>query len=235
MTDPTPLHCRAEAFEALADELDAIDTTPGLLRCAVAVSMHQLDDVDPDAVEAAIDELASSVCERLTTDSVRAAIAHAHEVLFEEARFEGNSDDYYNPRNSYPSVVLKTRKGLPISLVLIYKCVLEQLGVSVMGVNAPGHFLAGVLDPGEGGTARNLMLIDPFNRGRLLTRDEAFSRIEEVAGGAVIRDDSLLRPATHRDWLIRTIQNLVGSFDRLGRRDDMAAMLEMRALVESVG
>lgn len=235
MIDPTPLHCRAEAFEALADELDALDTTRGLLRCAVAVSMHQLDDARPDAVEEAVDELASSVCERMTSDSVRAAIAHAHEVLFEEARFGGNNEDYYNPHNSYPSSVLKTRSGLPISLVLIYKCVLEQLGVSVMGINAPGHFLAGVLDPGQGGTKRSLMLIDPFHGGRLLTRDEAFDRIEDVAGGAVIRDDSLLRPASHRDWLVRMIQNLVGSFDRLGRRDDMAAMLELRALVESVG
>ena len=76
-------------------------------------------------------------------------------------------------------------------------------------------------------------VLDPFEAGRLLDREEAFKRIEQIAGGSVIRDDTLLRPATHVEWICRLIQNLVSAFDRLGRQDDMAAMLELRGLVSA--
>ncbi len=240
-SEPTPLHCRPYAFEALAAELEGIDTTRGLVRCAVAVAMHQLDDADPDAVEAQIITLATSIRDRVNTDQPRALLAHAHAVLFDEARFAGNTDDYYHPDNSYLPRVLETRQGLPITLVLLYKAVLETLGLRVVGINAPGHFLAGVQDAENGpadpaGSPKAVrLLIDPFHGGKMLSREEAFARIEEIAGGMVARDDALLRPATHTQWLIRLIQNLVTAFDKLGRRDDMNAMLELRSLVESIG
>ncbi|MEL7090086.1 MAG: hypothetical protein AAGL98_16885, partial [Planctomycetota bacterium] len=63
--EPTPLHCRPDAFEALAVELEALDTTRGLLRCAVAVSMHQLDGVSLQDTEAQIDALAASIADRV--------------------------------------------------------------------------------------------------------------------------------------------------------------------------
>lgn len=255
LPEPKPLHCRPCAFEALAEELEALDTTRGLLRCAVAVSMHQLDDADADEVEGQIDALAGSVTDRVHGGNPRALLAHAHAVLFEEARFTGNKADYYSPFNSYLPRILKTRKGLPISLALLYKCVLETVGLRVRGINAPGHFLAGVCDaptPAPGKTAGSgrddqtpgggvessggggWLLIDPFHGGTVLSREEAFTRIEEIAGGSVVRDDALLRPATHAEWLTRLIQNLVTAFDRIDRPDDVAAMLEMRSLVESV-
>ncbi|MEM1108923.1 MAG: transglutaminase-like domain-containing protein [Planctomycetota bacterium] len=233
--EASPLHCRPEAFEALAQELEGIDTTRGLVRCAVAVSMHQLDGVEPDAVEGEIVTLATGIGDRVNTDQPRALLAHAHAVLFDEARFVGNTEDYYHPDNSYLSRVLETRKGLPITLVLLYKAVLETLGVNVLGVNAPGHFMAGVRDFSDNASAdRSLLLIDPFHGGKVLSREEAFTRIEDIAGGSVARNDSLLRSASHTEWLVRLIQNLVGSFDRLGRQDDMNAMMELRALVDSI-
>ncbi|MEL7088011.1 MAG: transglutaminase family protein, partial [Planctomycetota bacterium] len=79
-----------------------------------------------------------------------------------------------------------------------------------------------------------VMLIDPFDGGKMLTRDDAFARIEQIAGGAVARDATLLRPATHAQWLIRILQNLAGVFTQLKRGDDTAAMREMMTLVESV-
>ncbi|MEM8737736.1 MAG: transglutaminase-like domain-containing protein [Planctomycetota bacterium] len=229
-SEPTPLHCRPEAFETLADELDALDTTRGLVRCAVAVSMHELDTTGPDEVEARLDALAASIAQRLSSDQPRAVLAHAHAVLFDEAGFTGDTEDYYHPRNSYLACILDKKQGLPITLALIYKAVLETLGLETRGINAPGHFLAAVRDHPD----KPRVLIDPFHGGKLLTREEAFTRIETIAGGSVIRDDALLRPASHVEWLVRIIQNLVAAFDRLGRRDDMAAMTEMRTLVESV-
>lgn len=231
-SDPQPLHCRHDAFEALMANLEALDTTRGLLRCVVAVSMHELGKVDGKAVETRIESLVGEVADRLHDPRPQAVLAHAHAVLFDEHRFRGNTRDYNDPHNSYPSHVLESRQGLPITLTLIYKCVLEALGVSVKGINMPGHFLAGVRQTPP--SRSTLMLIDPFDGGRMLTREDAFARIEQIAGGAVARDDALLRPATHAQWLIRTLQNLAGHFAQQDRLDDHAAAREMITLVESV-
>lgn len=231
---PAPTYCRPQAFELLAAQLPRLDTTAGLVRAAVAVSMHELDDVGLDEVEAQIEELVQTVAGRLRSREHRAILAHAHEVLFEQGGFCGDTGDYYSPQNSYLPSVLRRRRGLPITLTLVYKAVLDELGLVVEGVSAPGHFLARVTvaESDIGPPAR--MLIDPFQRGRMLTVEEAFRRMDQVAGGEVPRDAALLGTATNKQWLLRILQNLIAVFDRLGRPDSHAAMLEMRALVRAL-
>lgn len=233
MSTPQPLHCRGQAYALLAEQLPSLDTTRGLIRAAVAVAMHELEDADLTSVEARLDELAHQVRQRVHHDHPQALLAHAHEVLFEEEGFTGNREDYHNPRNSYLPVVLKTRRGIPITLAMIYKGVLERLGISVCGINAPVHFLAGVQISETDFADKGLMLVDPFHNGRVLLREEAYQQIEQLTGARLPRDPAMLEPASHRQWLLRLLQNLITSFDRLGRRDDLAAMIEMRELVES--
>lgn len=231
-----PMHCRLDAFTTLRDQLPALETTDGLVRAAVAVSMHQRGDADPTAVQTELDDLADQVLERVFGDDPRALVAHTHHVLFEEARFRGNLGGYDDPNNSYLSHVLRTRLGLPITLVLIYKAVLERVGVPAVGINAPGHFLAGVPAVAVGALANRqaLAFIDPFAGGRLLGRDEALQRVIKSAGGDLLLDENtdLLPVATHKQWLMRIIRNLCHGFERRGLADDRHAMDEMLRLVD---
>ena len=64
-----------------------------------------------------------------------------NQILYQQEEFSGNSDDYYNPNNSYINMVLENKKGIPISLCLLYSCLLKRLGVILTPVNFPGHFL----------------------------------------------------------------------------------------------
>ncbi len=230
MVTPRPSRCRSDAFDYLADQLPVLNTTKGLLRAAVAVSMHEMDRADPDSVETQIRELTDKIRRRIKSSHPRAIMAHAHEVLFDERGFKGNRADYYNPRNSYLPAVLRTGRGLPITLSLVYKAVVEPLGVPVMGINAPGHFMVGVDGTAGDEAVRTVTLIDPFNAGRMLTRDEALAVCREAMGDVPLPEDPL-QPATHKRWLVRIINNLVAVFDRLGQPDDMGAMIEMRDLV----
>ena len=229
-----PIHCRVDAFTFLRDQLPELHTTRGLVRSAVAVSMHQLDDADPVKAEAELDDYAQQVLDRVVGADPRALVAHTHLLLFEEARFRGNLGDYDNPRNSYLTSVLRTRLGLPISLTLVYKAVLERVGVPVVGINAPGHFLAAIPASASGllNAAHPLALVDPFAGGRLLTRQEALQRVANLAGPSLLLDGDLLAPATHKQWLLRLIRNLMTGFERRDQQDDLAAMLEMIRLVE---
>lgn len=233
MPMPSPVHCRGPAFDALAEQLDDLDTTAGLVRCAAAVAMHEIEGVEPMEVEAALAALADDVADRLQHPTPQAVLAHAHAVMFEQMRFRGNVRNYYDPRNSLLPAVLRRRVGLPVALALVYKAVVERLGLRVEGINAPGHFLVAVHAAEMTDHPERAMLVDPFHGGKVLSREEAYERIEEVAGGRVDRTDDLLQAATHQQWLLRLLQNLIGAFSRAERKEDAAAMLEMRALVES--
>jgi regulator of sirC expression with transglutaminase-like and TPR domain len=220
-----PLHCRSKAHEVFRAQLADLDAPGALLRAAVAISMHELPDADPAAVEQRIEAYSARVKERVKTGEARAYLAHLHAVLFDEEGFRGDEVTYDEPQNSYLPVVLERKRGLPIALTLVYKEVGERVGLAIEGVNAPGHFLAAVEADGR------RMLVDPFGAGRVLTRDEAFARIARVSGRSLPADDDLLRPASPRQWLARMIQNLLNVFSQRDRDGDVAAMLELRDLL----
>ena len=215
-----PIYCRREAYRYFLEQQPALDTTEGLVRAAVAVSMHALDDVDPDRVLSRLKTLGLRIRERSPSNTDSAILANLHAALFEEEGFAGNLDRYYNALNSYLPVVLNSRRGLPITLGLIYKAVGEFAGLSVEGVNAPCHFLVRVR------CDKRWMIVDPFFGGQMLTREEAFDRLDRVAGKRLPRSDEFMRPATHQQWLARLIGNLRQLFGTEGRRDDLAAMTE---------
>lgn len=221
-----PELCRPRAFHLFAKQLRTIETTPGLLNAAVAISMHALDDVEPKAVRARMDDLARRVQRRVRGHQPQARLAHLHDVLFEEEGYRGNSSDYYNVANSYLSEVLDSRRGIPITLCLIYKVVGEQVGLQVEGVNAPGHFLARVTTGGD------TMIIDPFVNGDRVTDDEAFERVEQITGRSVPRAAQYLAPASHAQWLSRMLVNLQHIFASTDRRGDLAAMSELQSLLD---
>jgi len=169
--------------------------------------------------------LADEVRARVKGPQPDALLAHLHEVLFEEHGFTGNTDDYFSPTNSYLPEVLVTKRGIPITLSLIYYIVARRIGLSAWGINAPGHFLAGVQVNGAS------MIIDPFAGGRMMTREEAIARIEEQAGQPVPVGIDVLSVANHRRWVSRMLKNLETIFAHTNRQRDVAAVRELAGLL----
>jgi regulator of sirC expression with transglutaminase-like and TPR domain len=230
----TPAYCRPQAYAAFAAELPHVETTRGLLRAACAIARHERPTSELHETEAKIDNLIETVRRRVHTPNIQARLAHLHDVLFDVVCLRGNVEDYYSPANSYLPEVLRTKRGMPITLVLIYKCVGEGVGLTVHGINSPGHFLAGVECPRE--TAEpddrsSLMYVDPFYGGGLLTEADAFNRIAETTGRQMPKSPELLAPATNRQWLERMLANLQAAFASLGRERDLLAMQELHALL----
>ena len=197
------------------------------MRTAVAVSMHELDGVDPTAVETTLSQWANEINSRVRSGNQQALVAQMHQLLFDERGLAGNTEDYYNRENSYISQVLATGRGIPVTLSLIYKCIAQRVGLKSRGINAPAHFLAAV-------EVNDVwMMVDPFQSGRLLTRDEVFDRLDQMAEEPIVRSDALLAMATHPQWIARIIHNVEHIFERDGRTDDALAMRELLALVET--
>jgi regulator of sirC expression with transglutaminase-like and TPR domain len=196
-----------------------------LLNGAVAISTHQLEDVEPASADTTLQQYADAVRSRVRGRQPQAMLAHLHEYLFEELGFAGNTEDYYNPANSYLPMVLQTKRGLPITLSLVYKLVAERVGLRSWGVGLPGHFVVAVEAGGP------TMLVDAFAGGRMLTPDEAHDRLKETFGQEVEWSEELLRPASNRHWLTRMLQNLLNVFGTSNHYADVAAVLEMEMLL----
>ena len=125
------------------------------------------------------------------------------DFLAEELVFSGNTEDYYNERNSLLPCVLDSRKGIPISLALVYILVGQRAGAPVEGVNLPGHFLA----------RHNGVIFDPFHRGRILARRDC----EEILRRQNQRlEDWHLAAAKPRQMLARILANLLYVHHRCG-------------------
>ncbi len=138
---------------------------------------------------------------RSTTERHKVSIMA--DLLAGELIFVGNTEDYYNDRNSLLPCVLDSRKGIPISLTLVYMLVGHHAGMPVEGINLPGHFLA---RHGE-------VFFDPFHHGRILTRRDC----EEILRRQNQRlEDWHLAPASPRQMLARILANLLYVYHRKG-------------------
>lgn len=223
----TPQFCRPRAYELFAAQLPGIESPRALLTAAVALAMHEIPDADPAQVDAHLQRYADRVRLHVRRHHDEALLAHLHALLFEEEGFRGNNDDYYNTANSYIPLVLSSKRGIPISLSLIYCDVADRLGLKVSGINAPNHFLVSVVVDGS------TMLVDPYFEGRTMSRSEAAQRMRQIVPdiSTDTQANELLQPATHRQWLTRMLGNLMAIHHRAGRSRDLAAMAELRNLL----
>jgi len=151
--------------------------------------------------------------------------------LFEDKGYAGNEADYYDPKNSLLSDVLARRRGIPISLALVYTEVAARAGVQARGVAFPGHFLVRI-DDARGDTA----FIDPFFGGKTLNEKDLEELLRRVAGQANAEappaaqvSAEMLEPASARTVLLRWLMNMRGV--HLQRGDYARAMVVMDRIV----
>ena len=225
MAPNLPMCCASRGFDLLKRQLSVLDSSDALLNGSIAIAMHQIEDIDPAEIDAQLQSYVDRVRSRVRGRQTQATLAHLHDVLFDQEGYRGNTEDYYSTLNSYLPAVLQTKRGLPITLSLIYKLVAERLGLRASGIGLPGHFLVSV--EADGGQ----LLVDPFAGGRILTIDEAQARHVEMFGEEAEWSDDLLRPASNRHWLTRMLQNLLNVFSSAGQYNDVAAVLEMEILL----
>jgi regulator of sirC expression with transglutaminase-like and TPR domain len=121
--------------------------------------------------------------------------------------FGGNVNHYHDPDNSYLNVVLRTRRGIPITLGILWLELAQGIGLHARGVNFPGHFMVKVNLP------QGQVVIDPFT-GQSLSREDLSERLEPFKRRSGLVDDFdvpvglYLQSATPRDILARVLRNL---------------------------
>ncbi len=138
-------------------------------------------------------------------DEARPLLAAASAVFRHELGFVGDDEDYYQPANSYLPQVLKRRKGIPITLSLLFRELAARSGLPMYGVCTPGHFVLGY--PTE-----EPLYVDAYSGG-VLSQPKMRSKIEQVTGEPFWSDDVFL-PAPHVAIAARVLRNLKGAYAR---------------------
>jgi regulator of sirC expression with transglutaminase-like and TPR domain len=170
-----------------------------------------------------VDHLAQEVEADLRGDRDTYSIINAiNTILFEHFAFEGNVSDYYNPLNSYMTFVLERRKGIPITLSLLYREISHRMGLRMDCVAMPGHFLLKHRMPNRD------IFVDAFNRGQIILEDECLELLSDMYEGEAAHRGDFLASSPPRAVLLRMLGNLKQIYREQGNSPLLLAILERR-------
>jgi regulator of sirC expression with transglutaminase-like and TPR domain len=199
----------SEATKRLAAIVGRAGGRVPLAEAALWIAAEEYAELDVEEYLDRLDELAEGARQRIAAYPSAESIARFNHFLFRELGFAGNSKNYDDPRNSFLNEVLDRKVGIPITLALVYTEIGARIGLPVVGVGFPGHFLVRWMGEREA-------LIDPFF-GKVITREQCAEKLRSSYGPEAQMDDRLLAPATPRETLARMLRNL--KLNYLGRGD----------------
>jgi serine protease Do len=192
---------QAELVKTLQPKEEQID----LLRAALLVAQLDNDELDIETYVKEVERLAGDILATLPKNvDEKTRLAALNKYLFQEHGFHGSRSDYYNQSNSYLNEVIDDREGLPITLSVLYMEVGRRIGLKIVGIGLPSHFVVQHL-PAKG----EPQLIDVFAGGQPLSQAEARQRIE-LATQRAAKDEDFA--AVHKKSIIvRMLHNLLGT------------------------
>ncbi len=201
----------------------APDDVP-LARGALLIALAEHPDLDVHAYEQRIARISEEARRRLAAtagDPLPARAAPLHELLFDELGFHGDEQRSGSVEALLLSGVLDARRGMPVTLALLYAEVGRRAGLPTDVVGLPGHVIArlgappppGAEPPPEGseeaaGDAGTTTLVDVFAGGRLLSATDCRAMVRRIYGGRTDASPHMLAAITARQVLQRMILTL---------------------------
>ena len=206
------LHFAAPTVLEYFATLVAEDAGFPLLEAAVSLAQDDEPDLDVQGLLADVDELGQRLRRRIAADSAPLQrLRLLNRYFFHELGFAGNVNNFYDRRNSLMPAVVQTRRGIPITLAVLYMELAGHADLPAQGVSFPGHFLIKIHLP------RGEVVIDPFT-GQSLSRETLEERLLPyrqmqqqrlgLKGDEEIPLGLFLQAAPARDVIARMLRNL---------------------------
>ncbi|MFP3914804.1 MAG: transglutaminase family protein [Actinomycetota bacterium] len=189
---------------ATAEKLADLARADRLAEANLLLARFLRPELREEVVLGRIEELASRV-EGQNHLALRRVISIAEGI-------GGNVDDYHSPDNHFLDTVLASRRGIPLTLSILWIEVGRRAGIEMEGVGMPGHFL--VYAGGQ--------LVDPFHYGEAIGFDEAASLVADALGG---------QPRADRSWFqavdsLHIVRRMLLNLERLFRDREESHHLE---------
>lgn len=209
-----------------------------LLDGALILSRYHYPEMEAEEVRNQISKIRQDIWLELN-DNLTAfeQVKVFNQVLFDMHGFRGNKNNYHAPQNSYINQVVDTKRGNPLSLSMLYIILAQSLDIPVHGVNLPHHFVLAYedrfqifSDPNEDPDAPNVLFyINPFSRGTLLDRAEIDRFLKHVN---LKPEPRFFAPCDNRVMILRTIHNLMFSYQKTGETDKIKELKVLAAIFE---
>jgi regulator of sirC expression with transglutaminase-like and TPR domain len=198
---------QSEIRRLFAEIVNQNDEDIVLAEAALLYAKEEYPDLDIEKYIRKIDFLAEEIKKNIVLGSdPNVSISEINKYLFTVAGFRGNDEDYYDPKNSFLNDVLDRKQGIPITLSVVYLEIANRLGLNLAGVGFPGHFMVKFSGPGDE------ILIDPFNKGRILSEKNCQDFLSRMYGDHVRFRREMLAPSTNKQILSRMLNNLKGIY-----------------------
>ena len=191
-------------FEEIAGRPEPLlDLVEGSL--VIALEENPALDVDRHLVE--VHRWSEAVRARLEgSRDVERLVETVNRLLFDEEGFHGENEDYYDPRSALLSEALERHAGLPITLSVLYIELSRRAGVEAAGISLPGRFLVKFTGP------FGVIVVDPFDGGRVLTTVELQKILDGMFGGGVRLREHHLRSFSPKEILARELAQLKAAY-----------------------
>jgi regulator of sirC expression with transglutaminase-like and TPR domain len=211
-----------KAYDSLLDFASHRDFS--LERALYLIAKPLYPEVDFAFIESQLNELANELGTRIAAVEDPFEIVHrVNDFFLNEMGFAGNSKDYYNPDNSILHRVLQTRRGIPISLGVIYLLVGRRLNLPMFGVGAPAHFLVKFVLEGKE------IFVDVFNNGRIMSWKDAEEFISDLGFSFEPR---FLKNSSDIEMLARTCRNMARAFSAADEQPKANVLMELSIELE---
>jgi regulator of sirC expression with transglutaminase-like and TPR domain len=188
-----------------------------LAEAALLIAQEEYPTLEVATYLRQLDAMAATIQARLGLElDARRIVARINAYLFDEQGFHGNQEAYYDPRNSFLNDVLDRKTGIPITLSVLYIEIARQVGLPIVGVGMPGHFIVAYTAQPEP------FWVDPFHHGQILSRQDCAARLHQIYGPALAWQDTYLQPVSDHNILRRMLYNLKAVY--VQRRDYRRAL-----------
>jgi regulator of sirC expression with transglutaminase-like and TPR domain len=197
---------QSEARRLFGEMMSRKEEEIELAKSALLFAKEEYPDLDIEKYLGRLDLMAEGIKRRIgrSTDP-HFLINEINRYLFAEEGFRGNEDNYYDPRNSFLNDVLDRKTGIPITLSVLYMEIAGRVGLPIFGVGLPGHFIV------RYSGLREEILIDPFNKGRILSENDCQNILNRIGSSTQLRSE-FLQTVTKKQILTRMLHNLKGIY-----------------------
>ena len=196
---------------------------PDLFEASLLVAQHAQPTLEAAQYTRLIDIWADDLNQRLRDiDDNKIKLRRVNEFLFKELGFSGNHQDYYDPRNNMINHVIERRKGVPITMAVLYITLARRVGLDVVGASFPGHFLVKMT------MEEGLIVLDPFNKGVSLGEEDLRTLLEynNLTPNTELLSASL-KTASMEETILRMLRNLKAVYLKEKNRESGLSMLNI--------
>ncbi len=184
-------------------EANQADEEINLAKAGLFYAQANYPNLDIDKYLQQLDRMAEEIQSRISAGRYPLKIINTiNHYLFTELGYQGNSQTYYDPRNSFINEVIDRRTGIPITLSVVYLEIAKRINFPMVGIGMPGHFIIRPNFEDAG------IFVDVFNQGEILFEQDCAAKLEQVYQKPIRLEPRFLAPISNRQILARMLTNL---------------------------